>query len=216
MNQARKSIHSIRPMKEADISQVSLIEADAFPQLFPSTSFRKELQREISTVLVAVTNPNLVKDSETPHTTLTQKNSPFTTYRSGNTGWKPGMEFLSGFIFLWNMTTDEPHVMSIGTRRSCRRKGIGELLLHSALTKSICRGAKSLTLEVRVSNTAAISLYQKYGMCSRGLRKSYYTDNHEDGKIMTVDNIQSMDYKNLLNDKWVRLEKRLKTDFYFF
>ena len=127
MNQARKSIHSIRPMKEADISQVSLIEADAFPQLFPPTSFRKELQREISTVLVAVTNPNLVKDSETPHTTLTQKNSPFTTYRSGNTGWKPGMEFLSGFIFLWNMTTDEPHVMSIGTRRSCRRKGIGEL-----------------------------------------------------------------------------------------
>ena len=214
MEKSKGHNQSIRKMKVEDISQVSFIESDAFPQLFPPTSFRREFQRKISTILVAVSNSQMVEKEEFSPYSKTTRNP--LNYRSGNTGWKPGMEFLSGFIFLWNMTTDEPHVMSIGTRRSCRRKGIGELLLHSALTKSICRGAKSLTLEVRVSNIAAISLYQKYGMCSRGLRKSYYTDNHEDGKIMTVDDIQSMDYKNLLNDKWVRLEKRLKTDFYFF
>ena len=210
MNQATKSIHSIRLMKEADISQVSLIEADTFPQLFPPTSFRKELQREVSTVLVAVTNPNIVKGNETPLTVLARKTSPSTTYRSGSTGSKPGMDFLTGFIFLWDTTFEESHVMSIGTRRSHRRKGIGELLLYSAAISSIKKGARSLTLEVRVSNVPAISLYKKYGMTTQGLRKSYYIDNHEDAKIMTVDDIQSLDYRNLLNDRRVRLEERLK------
>jgi ribosomal-protein-alanine N-acetyltransferase len=100
--------------------------------------------------------------------------------------------------------------MSIGTRRSHRRKGIGELLLHSALINLIEKGVRSLTLEVRVSNVPAISLYEKYGMTTQGLRKSYYTDNREDAKIMTVADIQSLDYRHLLNSKWEKLEERLK------
>jgi len=72
------------------------------------------------------------------------------------------------------------------------------------------KGVRSLTLEVRVSNVPAISLYKKYGMITQGLRKSYYIDNHEDAKIMTVDDIQSPDYRRLLNEKRKLLEHRLK------
>ena len=37
-----------------------------------------------------------------------------------------------------------------------------------------------MTLEVRVSNAVAISLYEKLGFQKGGIRKRYYTDNHED------------------------------------
>jgi len=208
MDKPKGENQSIRKMKNEDISQVSLIESDAFPQLFPPTSFRKELQREISTILVAISNSNTGEKKESsPHSKPIK--SPV-SYRSGNTGWKPGMDFLTGYIFLWDTTFEESHVMSIGTRRSHRRKGIGELLLHSALINLIEKGVRSLTLEVRVSNVPAISLYKKYGMTTQGLRKSYYTDNHEDAKIMTAVDIQSPDYQHLLNEKWRLLGERLK------
>ena len=43
-----------------------------------------------------------------------------------------------------------------------------------------------LTLEVRRSNTAAQGLYKKYGFEELGIRKGYYSDNHEDALIMTL------------------------------
>lgn len=208
MEKSKGHNQSIRKMKVEDISQVSFIESDAFPQLFPPTSFRREFQRKISTILVAVSNSQMVEKEEFSPYSKTTRNP--LNYRSGNTGWKPGMDFLTGFIFLWDTTIEESHVMSICTRRSHRRKGIGEFLLYSALINSIKKGARSLTLEVRVSNVPAISLYKKYGLATQGLRKSYYADNHEDAKIMTVYDIQSLDYGNSLNDKLVRLQERLK------
>lgn len=42
-----------------------------------------------------------------------------------------------------------------------------------------------LTLEVRVSNTAAIGLYEKYGFHQAGLRPGYYQNPREDALIMT-------------------------------
>lgn len=48
------------------------------------------------------------------------------------------------------------------------------------------KGAKTMTLEVRVSNHIAQSLYRKLGFQNGGIRKSYYTDNHEDALVMWV------------------------------
>ena len=46
---------------------------------------------------------------------------------------------------------------------------------------------RGYTLEVRVSNTAAIGLYEGFGFASRGVRRGYYTDNREDALIMWKD-----------------------------
>ena len=202
--------HSVRLMREEDIHQVSIIEEDAFPNLFPPTSFRKELQRPISTLMVAISPADPRKNDEIVNNLTLEATTQTGRYRSGNTGWKPGTEFLSGFVFLWNMTKEETHVMSIGTRRSHRRMGIGELLLHSALSKSIREKRDSLTLEVRVSNIPAIRLYEKYGLTLRGYRKHYYRDNGEDASIMTVDNLQSADYHLLIEKNLTLLSGKLK------
>ena len=46
---------------------------------------------------------------------------------------------------------------------------------------------RGYTLEVRVSNLAAIALYESFGFVSRGVRRGYYTDNREDAVIMWRD-----------------------------
>jgi len=48
-------------------------------------------------------------------------------------------------------------------------------------------------------------LYQKYGFTVRGIRQGYYTDNREDGVIMTVDNINDRTFKEAF--------KKLKSDY---
>jgi ribosomal-protein-alanine N-acetyltransferase len=60
------------------------------------------------------------------------------------------------------------------------------------LREAAARGAKSASLEVRVSNDAAIRLYRKYGFQVAGRRVRYYRDNDEDAYIMTVHRIQGL------------------------
>jgi ribosomal-protein-alanine N-acetyltransferase len=54
------------------------------------------------------------------------------------------------------------------------------------MTVATDMGAKTMTLEVRVTNHIAQSLYRKLGFQNGGLRKNYYSDNQEDGLVMWV------------------------------
>lgn len=58
---------------------------------------------------------------------------------------------------------------------------------------------KYVTLEVRESNIAAISLYEKNGFKSIGTRKGYYQDNNENALIMFTENIWHEKFKMLYN-----------------
>jgi [ribosomal protein S18]-alanine N-acetyltransferase len=51
-------------------------------------------------------------------------------------------------------------------------------------------GRRGYTLEVRVSNEAAIKLYEALGFRPRGIRRGYYTDNREDALIMWRDPVR--------------------------
>jgi ribosomal-protein-alanine N-acetyltransferase len=62
------------------------------------------------------------------------------------------------------------------------------------------RAARIVTLEVRVSNTAAQQLYAKYGFNQVGLRRDYYTDNREDAVIMSADHIASPSFQAQLQE----------------
>ena len=73
-------------MKEKDIPQVSMIENDAFPNLFPPTSFRKELQRPISTLMVAISQVNPHQHQGIFNNRTTERGIQVSSYRSGNTG----------------------------------------------------------------------------------------------------------------------------------
>ena len=84
---------------------------------------------------------------------------------------------------------EEAHITNIAVSPEYRRKHIGEALLKTAVDNCYKNMVKFITLEVRVSNTPAIALYEKYGFKSLGVRKGYYQDNNEDALIMWTENI---------------------------
>ena len=66
---------------------------------------------------------------------------------------------------------------------------------------------KYVTLEVRVSNTPAIGLYEKYSFKSLGTRKGYYQNNNEDALIMWTENIFWDKFKEKYNQNIEKLKE---------
>jgi len=118
-----------------------------------------------------------------------------------------------GFAGFWAMA-DEAHITTIATREASRRQGIGELLLQSVIDMANQRASRIVTLEVRVSNTAAQQLYTKYGFSQVGLRRGYYTDNHEDAVIMSTDHIASPSFQAQLQELKKAYTEKWGTDRY--
>jgi [ribosomal protein S18]-alanine N-acetyltransferase len=77
---------------------------------------------------------------------------------------------------------DAWHLMNVAVDPARRREGIGRALVEELIARA--GQDASYTLEVRVSNTAAIALYESYGFRRVGTRRRYYSDNGEDAVIM--------------------------------
>jgi ribosomal-protein-alanine N-acetyltransferase len=85
---------------------------------------------------------------------------------------------------------DAWHVMNLAVARSHRRRGIATRLMERLFELTSGDGRRGYTLEVRVSNEAAIKLYEHLGFRARGIRRGYYTDNREDALIMWKDPVR--------------------------
>jgi [ribosomal protein S18]-alanine N-acetyltransferase len=90
-----------------------------------------------------------------------------------------------GYCGAW-IVIDEAHVTNVAILPEYRGRKLGEALLQKMMSMAREMGAKSMTLEVRVTNHAAQSLYRKLGFQDGGIRKNYYSDNQEDGLVMWV------------------------------
>lgn len=92
---------------------------------------------------------------------------------------------IAGYCGAW-IVIDESHITNIAILPEYRGQKLGEALLRKMIEISISMGVVRMTLEVRVSNAVAISLYEKLGFQKGGIRKRYYTDNQEDAYVMWV------------------------------
>jgi len=90
-----------------------------------------------------------------------------------------------GYCGMW-LVMDEAHITNIAVLPQFRGKKLGEALMRQAMVLAREEGAQTMTLEVRVSNTVAQSLYRKLGFLNGGIRKRYYSDNQEDALVMWV------------------------------
>jgi [ribosomal protein S18]-alanine N-acetyltransferase len=79
---------------------------------------------------------------------------------------------------------DAWHVMNVAVDPDYRRRGIATRMLEELFELTRNDGRRGYTLEVRVSNTGAIDLYERLGFERRGVRRGYYTDNREDALVM--------------------------------
>jgi ribosomal-protein-alanine N-acetyltransferase len=188
----------VESMRMDDVPQVMQIERESFPLPWPERAYRYELYQN--------------------------KNSHYFVLRQrperGSYGWLdrlkqplkreelPPVLAYGGF---W-MLVDEAHISTLAVTDPLRRRGLGELVLWHMLKQALLMGAVEATLEVRVSNHAAQSLYLKYGFEKVGHRHRYYQDNGEDAWIMTVTNFDQEAYQTQLDQLGHALHHRLWQD----
>jgi [ribosomal protein S18]-alanine N-acetyltransferase len=78
------------------------------------------------------------------------------------------------------------HVVSVAVLEQHRGKGIGKALMLEGINGVLSRKSDEIYLEVRVSNTQAIQMYQRLGFQIKSRLRSYYRDG-EDAYLMALE-----------------------------
>ncbi len=78
----------------------------------------------------------------------------------------------------------EGNITNVAVVPEARRRGVASGLLTYLMAEGDRAGLTAYTLEVRVSNAAAIGLYEKLGFISEGIRPNFYEKPTEDAVIM--------------------------------
>ena len=105
---------------------------------------------------------------------------------------------LVGYAGLMMMAGDA-HVTNIAVDPQWHRAKIGTRLMVTLMRAARQEGAHRATLEVRVTNRAAQSMYQRFGFAPVGIRQRYY-ENTEDAIVMWAEEIHSPAYRERLED----------------
>lgn len=210
----------IEPMRLSDIAEVMDIEREAYTNGWPASAFRREIrENRLARYIVLREVDSLdAPDAGVPAPGTAETDSGdwlgerlkllrrWFTIREDVEDVRPGR--IAGYLGLWLMV-DEAHITNVAVRRTHRRQGLAHLLLLAAFDISRQVAAKVLTLEVRVSNEGAQTLYEKFGFSVVGKRKGYYSDNREDALIMTTAELTDPDYQEQLRRLRVETAERV-------
>lgn len=90
-----------------------------------------------------------------------------------------------GYAGVWVLFEDA-QIVTIGIDPDFQGKGYGRRLLHYLMDYLQEEGCERVTLEVRVSNEKALTLYRSFGFEPVAIRKHYY-ENGEDAYLMVYD-----------------------------
>ncbi len=83
------------------------------------------------------------------------------------------------------------------------------MLLIRAIELAQAKEQQLVTLECRVSNAPALALYDKYGFEKVGLRPRYYSDNHEDAYVLSLNSVLSRRFTERFEALKAEHEERL-------
>lgn len=89
-----------------------------------------------------------------------------------------------GVMVYW-ITADEVQLMYVAVDLRHRRCGVGSALMERLVGQAVAAGATQILLELRASNIAARSLYERFGFGEIGTRPGYYCNGQEDAVLMS-------------------------------
>lgn len=94
------------------------------------------------------------------------------------------------------LVEEDAHITTIAVAPEVRGRRLGLRMMLALVDAAVANDAKHLTLEVRVSNTSAQSLYERFGFEPVGRRKNYYVT--EDALVMWATDINTSEYELLI------------------
>lgn len=174
----------LQDMTAADVPEVAALEQVSFSLPWSDRAFDHEVRHNPMAHFL-VLRARGAKLNRWP-----ARNAPWWVRRTGS----DALDKLVGYGGLW-LIVDEGHICTLAVHPDWRGRGLGETLLVGLIERATALGAAVATLEVRLSNGVAQSLYDKYGFARVGLRKGYYADTHEDALIMTTGMLSSVAYQ---------------------
>lgn len=148
------------PMTVEDLPQVMAIETQAFPAPRTAAFYRQEVSQ-----------------------------NSYANYRVLHAVPAGGDSIVVAYGGYW-LLGEDAHIVAIAVDPEWRRQGLAEWLMVELIATAGQQGADLVTLEMRVSNTAASALYYKLGFIEVGRRKRYYRDNNEDALLLSLEGLQ--------------------------
>jgi [ribosomal protein S18]-alanine N-acetyltransferase len=146
---------TIRPATEADLDRIALIERASFSDPWTRDALATALRLSHIRFLAAASS------SES----------------------RDGEVELAGYVVALVMG-DEGEIADLAVAPSARRRGVGGLLLDRTARELAECGVRTLYLEVRESNLAALALYRSRGFQQVGRRRAYYRHPPEDALVL--------------------------------
>ncbi len=148
----------VEPAKPEDIDEIAALENRAYPSPWRRNVLLSEINGEAFSYFFVARFSNQQDTSRT----------------------------IIGYHIFW-VVAGEAHILNIAVAPEFQGQGLGRALLQFGLDFARDIGAARALLEVRVSNTRAQRLYQRLGFRRIGVRKQYYSDNHEDAYAMKLE-----------------------------
>lgn len=81
----------------------------------------------------------------------------------------------------YSQILDEGHILNIAVLPEYRRRGIASKILSDLIRDGKSKGINAFTLEVRMGNAPARTLYERFGFELAGVRKKFYPDKEDAG-----------------------------------
>lgn len=152
----------LRPLRRRDLRRVLAIESQVYPRPWTRNVFESELQQ--------------ARDGRR-------------YYLAALDGRR--LVGYGGVMFVDERLSDgEAHVTNVAVDPSRWRAGVGRALMVALMSSARERGCNAMSLEVRVTNTAAQELYRRLGFAPAGVRKRYY-ENTDDAIVMWCHDLDS-------------------------
>lgn len=205
----------IEPMELDDVGEVRNIEEASFSLPWPRNAYRREIVENKLARYLVIRDLDAVAETEVSEEAISpqrKRTRPFplslfpAVDRERDPEWRYGHPTLVAYGGLWLMV-DEAHITTIATRPDVRGQHVGELMLTALIDVAIGLAARWVTLEVRVSNGLARSLYKKYSFRSTGIRPRYYSDNQEDALVMWSEDVNLESFQSLFQGRVASLRQ---------
>lgn len=170
--------------RETAVAAMRRLEVELFGKhAWSENMIRQELDAPARAYVFAVTDnaTDIAGDIATLDTSVGTA-----SIQEANTGVTITPDDVQGFAGYW-YDGDDAEIMDIGVSAAYQRRGIAAAMMTWMIERARKQGARRMLLEVRVDNTPALALYERFGFTTIGLRKRYYQPEGIDAHVMALD-----------------------------
>lgn len=189
----------LKPLTRENLSAAVELDKLCFGGLWTKSGYERELDSPSSQLLVLEICLGIEDKLRSSGINQQEIESELTCQRS-SASMPPSpstTHYLIGLGCFWSIV-EEAHITIVAIHPNYQRQGLGKLLLSALLKNAIRQNLERATLEVKPSNQAAVSLYEKFGFTEAGRRRGYYQDTGEDALILWRGGLQTLEFEEML------------------